>query len=284
MNRRKVITVTEFATVIHKLLRSDRDVNLGIGGMTGEGKSTFATSLQKEYARVSNTSWDFSRMTWDREELLTWIDGKPDTKEDRSTGLREGQLPEYSAILPDELLPLFYKRNWFDDDQIDAVSTFNMCRDRHLFVAGNIPSFWDLDSSFIKRIRFYAYVPERGRVWIFEQENNPFAEDPWNRSENKKIFRKKRNPYYCPNFLFEIHYDDWTPSEKDEYLKIRNTKRLQATKRGGKNNEKYKDIKEQRNKLILLIYDINPKMTDKKLAELSGIGKSLIGMIRNGER
>lgn len=284
MNKRKVITVTEFATVIHKLLRSDRDVNLGIGGMTGEGKSTFATGLQKEYAKVSNTSWDFSRMTWDREELLTWIDGKPDSKVDRSTGLRDGQLPEYSAILPDELLPLFYKRNWFDDDQIDAVSTFNMCRDRHLFVAGNIPSFWDLDSSFLKRIRFYAYVPERGRVWIFEQENNPFAEDPWNRSENKKTFRKKKNPYHCPNFLFEIHYDDWTPSEKEEYLKIRNNKRLQATKRGSKGIEKYKDIKEQRNKLITLIFDISPKMTDKKLSELTGMSKSLIGMIRNGER
>ena len=167
-------TIEGFAKLIHEVVQSDRDVNCGVAGFTGEGKSTFSTLLQKEYAKVSGTHWDFDRMTWSRKELIEWIDGKKKSKKDPKTGLREGQLPEYSAILPDELFGMFYRRKWFEEDQIDAIATFNMCRDRHLFLCGNVPNFWELDGGFINRIRFYVYVPQRGIAWVFTQENNPF--------------------------------------------------------------------------------------------------------------
>jgi len=231
---------------------------MGVGGFTGEGKTTFSTKVQKAYAKVSGMKWDFSKMTWSRKEMLTWIDGENGSKTDPKTGLKLGQLPEYSAILPDELFLMFYSRNWFEQDQIDALATFNMCRDRHLFLAGNTPDFWDLDSGFRKRIRFYAYIPTRGVAWVFQQENNPFSADPWNVNENKKIFRKTRNPYKCPNFICEIHYDDWDEEEKREYLKIRNTKRVNAVS-DNKNNklERYANIKEQRSVLLKLLTEYN---------------------------
>ncbi len=75
-----------------------------------------------------------------------------------------------------------------------------MCRDRHLLIGGNIPNFWDLDTAFNSRIRFYVYIPNRGVAWVFEQENNPFSNDVWNRSKNEKGFRKYKNPYLLPNF------------------------------------------------------------------------------------
>lgn len=253
MLKNNFATIEEFAKTVNELLHSDRDVNIGVGGFTGEGKTTFSIVLQKEYARISKTHWAFDRITWSRKEMLTWIDGKKDSFPGRN-GLKEDQLPEYSAILPDELFLMFYSRNWFDGDQIDALATFNMCRDRHLFLCGNVPDFWDLDSAFRKRIRFYVYIPYRGIAWIFQQENNPFSSDPWNVNENKKVFRKNKSPYKCPNFICQIQYPDLDADEKSRYLQIRNTKRVSAVQDNKSDRlERYANVKDQRVKLLTLL-------------------------------
>jgi len=253
MNKLKA-TVQDFARMVYDLVKSDRDVNTGVGGFTGEGKTTLMIQIMKEYAKISKTHWGFDRMTWSRKELMTWIDGEKESVKDSVTGLKKRQLPEYSSMLADELFLMFYARNWFESDQIDAIATFNMCRDRHLFLGGNVPDFWDLDSGFRKRIRFYIYIPHRGVAWVFQQENNPFSSDPWNVNENKTTFRKSKTPYKCPNFICEILFDDITPEEKEAYLKIRNTKRVTAIDDNKSvKMERYADIKEQRSKMIQLI-------------------------------
>lgn len=279
MNKESYVKSLDFfAETIHKLAISDRDINIGCSGATGEGKSCFLTKLFKVYSKYSGISWGFNNMTWSRKELLGWIDG------DKKNKVK--QLPEYSSILVDELFMLFYKRNWYDEGQIDAIGTLNMCRDRHLLIGGNIPNFWDLDTAFSTRIRFYVYIPFRGVAWVFEQENNPFSNDVWNRSKNEKMFRKHfKKPYLIPNFLCEIHYPDWTPKEKEEYYNVRNTKRLTALDVNKVEKiERYKDIKEQRDKLIRLIFNDNKKLTNKDMAEVLGISGEAVRLIREGLR
>lgn len=282
---RVVETIESFAKTIHKLLLSDRDGMIGVAGMTGEGKSTFLTKLQKAHAKISGQDWGFDRMTWSRKELLKWIDGDKDGK---------GQLPEYSAILVDELFSMFYRRNWYDEAQIDAIATFNMCRDRHLFIGGNVPDLWELDGGFLNRLRFYVFIPIRGVAWVFQPENNPFTNDKWNMLQNKKEFRKKRNPYSIPNFVCEIHFDDWDAEEKKEYYRIRNIKRVKAIS-DNKNNkkERYTQIKAQRDTLIKMMlcinntcpeckHEFNTKFTNKDISEAVGITQAAVSLIRNG--
>lgn len=300
MSNKYNVTLKAFASSIWKIVKTDRDCNLAGGGFTGEGKSAFVTHVMKEYAKVSRMKWDYNYITWSRKELLEWIDGKKNGKVLKS-GLVQGQLPEYSAIDVDELFLLFYKRNWYDEGQIDAIATLNMCRDRHLFIGGCIPNFWDLDSAFTSRIRFYFYIPRRGVAWIFEQENNPFATDPWNKNLNKKIFRKLKNPYLCPNFVFEIRFPDWSPREKKLYYGIRNKKRIFAIDDSKKEKiEKYRDIKTQRDKLIRLLMNNNndmirnhkalckgagiKKLSFKDLSDILGISQSAVRMIFIGSR
>jgi hypothetical protein len=279
----RTVSINEFAGKVHQLLRTDRDCSIGVGGFTGEGKSTFASKLAKAYAEESKMEWNFNHMTWSRKELMKWIDGDPKTG--------EGQMPEYSVIVPDELFLMFYRRNWFDDGQVDGIATFNMCRDRHLLVIGNVPDFWDLDSAFTKRIRFYVYIPIRGVAWVFEQENNPFTQDSWNSSENKKMFRKTKDPYKIPNFLFEIHFDDWDKKEKAEYYAIRNVKRVEALRESqGEKGKKYTKVKGQRDSLIKWIstelYYQDDKgyhhPTQEAISEFAGITRELVSMILNG--
>jgi len=270
-------TMKFFAETIYKLSLSDRDINIGVGGFTGEGKSCFLTQLFFLYGKISSIKWNFDKMTWSRKELMGWIDG------DKKNKIK--QLPEYSSILVDELFMLFYKRNWYDEGQIDSIGTLNMCRDRHLLIGGNIPNFWDLDTAFTSRIRFYVYIPFRGVAWVFEQENNPFSNDVWNRSKNEKTFRKYKTPYLLPNFLCEIHYPDWTAKQKIDYYHIRNTKRLTALDvNKDEKVERYRDIKKQRDNLIRMLMNTNSKLKNKDISEVLGISTEAVRLIKEGLR
>ena len=100
------------AKYCYAILRSDRDINIGVAGMTGEGKSCFSYQLCKEYGKVNGIGWDANNITWSRDELINWIDGK-DKK------------PQYSALLPDELFSFAYKRDWFKDGNKDFFSQTN---------------------------------------------------------------------------------------------------------------------------------------------------------------
>jgi|TARA_Y100000310_G_scaffold143364_1_gene142716 hypothetical protein len=255
-------SVEDFAKTIYRLGKSDRDVTLGCGGFTGEGKSVFLIKLQKAYSKLSRTDWNFKdNLTWERQELLKWIEGDKEGK---------GKKPEYSALLPDELISMFFRRNWYEDDQKGAIELLNKCRDRHLFIAGGIPNFWHLDPSFSSRIRFYAYIPRgRGRAWVFEQEDNPFSSEAWNVNDNRKLFRKKRNPSKCPNYVCEIRFDDLNPQEKRAYYAIRNTKRVNTEQQSKKDRfERYGKIKKQRDLLIRHTFQNNSKLLLKDVADI----------------
>lgn len=269
-----IANLKDFAALMHKLLRSDRDCIIGVGGFTGEGKTRFACALAEKYGEISGMDWSYDHLTWSRKELMTWIDGEPKTK--------KGQLPEYSVVVPDELFTMFYRRKWFEEEQIDAIATFNMCRDRHLLVIGNIPDFWQLDKGFTSRVRFYVYIPYRGVAWIFEQENNPFSSDPWNPTENKKVFRKYKSPHKCPNFVCQINYVDWAAKDKKAYYKVRNTKRLKAI---GENKsdkqERYTSLKYTRDKFMRLCLNNIKDFTQKEAADIANMSVAQVSRIYN---
>lgn len=243
----KIESLQDFARLLLDIGKSDRDNLLAVAGNTGEGKSCMLWQLMKAYYSLLGLEWQPNNMTWNRKELLLWIDGKPESAKDKD-GLKEGQLPEYSGIMTDELFALFYKRNWFQDTQIDSLATLNMCRDRHLLVAGAVPCFWDLDTGFLNRVRYYIYVKERGVAWVFSQENNPFVSDPWNKNQNKVFFRQNQGrPYSLSNFVCELHFLDWTPEEKVLYYGVRNEKRVKAIEAMQKErHDKYRSLRNQR--------------------------------------
>jgi len=246
--------------------------------MTGEGKSTCLYQLFKEYCVLAKIPWEWDFLTWDRAELLTWIDGDDEGN---------GQKREYSPIMCDELISMFYKRNWFDDAQKSSVELLNKCRDRHLFIAGAVPNFWDLDAGILTRFRFYLYVKERGEAWIFQQENNPFASDKWNLAANKKIYTKTGKAWRCPNFLGILKFPDFNPDEKKEYYEIRNLKRIGTE---GQNkaddqpqNRTLKKVTIARNRLIKYILEhTNAPLTE--IGAAAGISATCIGDIMAGRK
>lgn len=241
-------------------------MNVGVAGFTGEGKSAFILALAFEYVKIAKMPFTMDHFTWSREELLKWINGKGKDQ--------AGQLPEYSILLPDELIFLFYKRRWFDEEQIEGIETFNTCRDRHLLVAGGVPCFWSLDSAFTSRVRYYCYVPERGKVWVFCQENNPFVQNAWNPNLNMKWFRKQGNPYGLPNFVCELSFPDFTPEQKRAYYAVRNRKRITAIGEGGEKRERFVELKVQRDKAWRWIMKHHGKKRGKSRGKGEGFSVS----------
>ena len=272
-----VETIDNFAETIAKLLKTDRWVFLVCDGDMGEGKSCFTTKLAKAIAKKTKTKFSYTNnMTFSRKEMKAWIDGNAKLKIKRKK--------QYSVILADELISMFFKRNWFDSEQIDGIELLNKCRDRHLAILGNLPSYWDLDSAIFPISTFRVHIYERGRAWVFQKDRNPFATDKWHRLANEKVFRKKKNPYGCHGFLCEIHFDNWSKEEKEHYYRIRNKKRIKTEGQRAK-EERYKDVKQQRDELIRLAFELDPKLKNKDVHNLiPSLGVEAIRLIRKRER
>lgn len=271
-----ILDVKQFAKIISKIQHTDRWTLIAIDGEMGEGKSCFSDQLSQEVSRLNKRKFTYNgNMTYSRKELKTWIDG--DSK-------KKGRIKPLSVILADELISMFFKRNWYDSDQIDGIELLNKCRDRHLCVCGNVPNFWDLDSAFIGLVTFYVHIHERGRAWVFQKDRNPFILDKWNKRHNEKLFQKKKNPYSCYGYVCEIHFPDWTPKQRDLYYIERNEKR-QKTEGQRVKQERYKDIKQQRDELIRLAFTQNPKLTNKDLHNvIPSIGVEAIRLIKHKAR
>jgi len=271
-----------FAKLIAKILKTDRWVFIVCDGDMGEGKSCITSQLAKLTALETKTHFSYNdNMTYLRSDLKKWVDGDENGK---------GQKQEYSTILADEIISMFFKRNWYDSEQIDGIELLNKCRDRHLCVIGNIPNFWDLDSAIYPMVTFWVHVAERGKAWVFQKDQNPFAIDKWHKLENRKRYAKTRNPQKAYGFVMEINFPDWDESDKDNYYNIRNVKRKNTEGQRANKVERHALIKKQRDELIRFIWlhfkikkrSRDPEITQKLLSEVMGVDRSLIGHVIEG--
>lgn len=259
----------QMGELVSEILKSDREAIIVVDGFKGEGKSCLMHKCSKEISKRVGTPYSFDSMTWKRDELLSWIN--------------EGaaQKPEMSVVIADEIISMFYAREWFDSGQVDAIKLLNMCRDRHLAVFGAVPNFWELDKNFRSQVRYWIHVSRRGLAWLFEQTENPAAADKWCQVEISKSWAKGGNPHRAQNFVCGIQWDDWETWEKVEYLKIRNKKRVGVEDQRTK-PERYTKIKGQRNVLIkVMVNDL--KYRHSQVAKLVGLAQSTVTEVCNGK-
>jgi hypothetical protein len=287
-------TLNDFVELLKDFNLSDRYNFITISGEMGEGKSTAMYQIGKLYSKIMKVPFSFDNMTWNIKELLKWIDGEGKDK--------VGQLPEYSCIIIDELILMFYNREWHDEEQISAIKVLNMCRDRHLLIIGGVPNFWHLDKPILDATRFWIHLYDRGNLEVAQKEKNRWSTDSWNRVFNEKLQRKYNNIKGSPNYVTSFLCNDFSLTEKEEYLKIRNSKRTEAIdkKRQVDLNvqERYADIKSQRNRLITYIINNNrtflneyprecgmiglKKLTYRELGKLVGMNDISINLISKG--
>jgi len=262
----KIIEIEEFAATISDILGSDRDAIIVLDGFKGEGKTVFMFWLGFHISHATKTTFDIEdNFTWQRSELQEWINPGPKQK------------PVQSVVVSDELVGMFYAREWQDNNQIDGLKLLNMCRDRHLCVMGAIPNFWELDINFRTLTLFWVHIHERGRAWVFRQSDNPGARDKWYKSEVEKSYFKNNNPYGSPTFICEIHFPDWPRGLEERYYAIRNVKRLNIENQRAEkdksqikeNIKHYKESISKQNRQICLLIKGFMDITEMKKENVS---------------
>lgn len=269
-------TIKELAATIAKTNKNDYYSLVVCDGRMGIGKSCFLTQLAEEYSKIMNVPYSYEQnVTWLRQEMVEWIEGKENGKE---------QKPEYSAIVADELISMFYKRNWYKDEQKDTVELLNKIRDRHLLLCGAVPNFFDLDKGFLNNVTFWVHIDRRGIAWVMQQERNMALADKWNERDLVKLVRKGRGtPYNSINFVAEIVYPDWTATDKKKYYAIRNEKRINTEGQNDKRNVQHSRAVTQRNHLIR--YLVNKRILSKtKVVAETGLTRRYVDMVIRGKQ
>lgn len=142
-------------------LMDDRDRHLGISGPEGEGKSVMAWDL----AQTVDSDFDVEEQTI---FSINEVKGK----------LR--RLKKYKALILDEGLEIFYKRNWNSKEQKKAIKTISTIRQRNLFLIYCAPRFSDLDEQLRNwRIRLWVRMTSRGRGLVYSYDKRKLVGDPW---------------------------------------------------------------------------------------------------------
>lgn len=271
----KRASIKDFAQTIAKINKNDYYCLLVCDGRMGIGKSCFLTQLAKEYASITKTPFSYDKnITWLRDEMVGWVEGGEEYK----------QKPEHSAIVADELISMFYKRNWYEQGQKDTVELLNKIRDRHLLLCGAVPSFFDLDKGLLNNVTFWVHIDKRGVAWVLEQERNLALADKWNGKELIKVVRQgKGTPYKSLNFVAEIVFNDWNAEDKKKYVAIRNKKRKNTEGQNDKKNVIHSRAVKHRNDLIRYLIK-NKLMDKKKISQELDISTRYINMVIRGKQ
>lgn len=202
---------------------SDRDAVIMISGKTGVGKSVLMWLLCRSLAKRRGYKFNpVETLVYDREDFKFLLDSVPDG----------------SCLAADEAVGIFYNRDYHDDEQIALLKDLDRMRDRHLVMLLLIPNVFHIDKHIRDaRARYWIHVDKRfgkgkggyAHCTIMEPEENPFNSDPWNLSENRKLFRRKMI-HKSRNYVGELLFYDIPQEEYDIYREIKRLKRDLASR------------------------------------------------------
>lgn len=239
---RYTTTIAELVQLIIDVQDSNRDAVLVISGDTGNGKSVLNWQVVRVHAKRRGIVFNPVRsLIYDREEFNESID----------------EVPENGNLSADEAVGLFYSRDYHDDEQIALLKKLDRIRYRKLLLTLLIPNIFHIDKHIRdSRCRYWIHIDMRkgngptgyAHCYIFEKENNPFNDDPWNLKLNRKLFTKGKIDK-SPNYIGEITFGDIPAEEYRMYEKVKDLKRriaeskewrkaMQRKRRHGETGEK----------------------------------------------
>ena len=212
-------SMKELREVLRARQKNQYDVNLGITGRRGDGKSTMIYKL-----------------------LIGFKDFNPDKhlvyQRDHVIKLLKSQ--KFSFCFDDEGINSGYKRNFQNKAQQELIKDVTAYRDNFNIYATAIPFFYSLDKDLRELIFLHIHIIERGIAVLFL----PIAEsihqnDPWDTKNNAKLEEKwQRKKQDNSNFKFPYHklstfagylfFGDLTDKQRTNYLRIKQEKRHEA--------------------------------------------------------
>lgn len=210
-------TVKRAVEEIKLVQQSKGDFIIVISGFRGVGKSTLQTRfIQEIIGESALTEEGFKKyFIYSRKEFDKKLE----------------EFEEKSPICVDEGINLLFKREFQNRDQNILIKKFNTYRDKYFVIFILLPFFWDLDSSVRNSsiIKWWIHCNKFGEGYIFQIEDNPFTDDPWNRKNNFFAWREKKVPVYSlPNYVANIVWEELPEDTYNIYKKVKAEKRRDA--------------------------------------------------------
>jgi len=219
VSRASVIwSLKELTDVIRKRQLNKFDVNIGVSGKRGNGKSTLLFKIFNSFKKEGFNPE--KHQEYSREKIVNLLANQ-----------------RFSFCWDDEAINSGYKRDFQSKGQKDMIKIITNYRDNFNIIGSAIPFFYSLDKDLRELMFIHINIIERGIAVIFMPlETSIHSTDPWDTKNNIKIelqenSRLKKNPNSkfrynrFTTFVGYLYFGPMTDKQETRYLDIKKRKR-----------------------------------------------------------
>lgn len=250
-----VWSIKELTQVLRQRQLNKFDVNIGVSGKRGDGKSTL---LFKIFNSFKDEGFNQKKhQVYSQKDVINLLSGQ-----------------EFSFCWDDEAINSGYKRNFQQAGQKVLVQLITNYRDNFNIYASALPFFYSLDKDLRELLFMHIHIIERGlAVILLPIVDQIHSADPWDTANNIKIetkeyARMKKDPtakfryHKLSTFAGYLYFGDMTPNQREIYNAIKKEKRQKNFEQSGVLNSQEKPWKER-------VYDllISGKLTRNGLIQ-----------------
>lgn len=219
VSKSKIIwTLKELTTCIRQRQLNKYDVNIGVSGKRGEGKSSLLFKIFNSFKKDGFNPE--KHQEYSRDKIVSLLANQT-----------------FGFCWDDEAINSGYKRDFQNKGQKDMIKILTNYRDNFNIIGSAIPFFYSLDRDLRELIYLHIHIIERGiAVLLMPIEASIHATDPWDTKTNIKIeqqenARIKRNPNLkfrydrFTTFVGYLYFGPMTPKQEKRYIEIKKRKR-----------------------------------------------------------
>ena len=214
-------TIKELTIEIRARQRNKFDVNIGVSGKRGNGKSTIIFKIFNSFKKEGFKQK--KHQVYNRDDVIELLSQQ-----------------QFSFCWDDEAINSGYKREFQKAAQHDLIKIVTNYRDNYNIYASALPFFYTLDKALRELIYLHIHIIERGfAVILMPLEDNIHSQDPWDTDANRKIEarenkRIERNPalkfryHKLTTFAGYLYFGDMSEKQRKRYEEIKKIKRGEA--------------------------------------------------------
>ncbi len=237
-------SMKELRAALRARQNNEYDINIGVTGKRGDGKSSFIYKLLIGFKDFNPEK----HQVYQREHVIKLL-----------------KTQKFGFCFDDEGINSGYKRNFQNKGQQELIKDVTAYRDNFNIYTTAIPFFYSLDKDLRELIFLHVHIIERGVAVLFMPiEESIHQNDPWDTKNNSRLEEKwQRHKQQNPNFRFPYYklstfagylfFGDLTDKQRERYLKIKQEKRHEAFLGEQEQQEKV-DI-EGYEKLVEMLHD-----------------------------
>ncbi len=214
-------TLRELTECLRERQMNKFDVNLGVSGKRGEGKSTV---LFKIFNAFKSEGFNPKlHQEYSRDKIIKLL-----------------ATQQFGFCWDDEAINSGYKRDFQNRGQKELIKIVTNYRDNYNVYGSALPFFYSLDVDLRELIFLHIHVIQRGiAVLLMPIDGSVHSKDPWDTYTNQKIEqqenkRLERSPdakfryHRFTTFAGYLYFGDMTQKQRKVYEKIKKEKRALA--------------------------------------------------------